>query len=173
MSRREELSFGSSEQAVRETYFAAAVEVLRASGMTFGPGLSEGELAEIEQSLDLRIPPDLSDLLSLSIPIGDDFPDWRGPRVRLDKIMSWPTEGICFDVERNGFWLGVWGPRPIDLENALATAREAVSVAPKLAPIYKHRYLPSEPQSAGNPVLSVYQTDVICYGVDLPGYLNR
>lgn len=34
-------------------------------------------------------------------------------------------------------------------------------------PIYGHRYLPTVPSMGGNPVLSVYQTDIIYYGNDL------
>ena len=34
-----------------------------------------------------------------------------------------------------------------------------------------HRYLPAEPNQPGNPVLSVYQTDVIYYGRDIRSYL--
>jgi hypothetical protein len=44
--------------------------------------------------------------------------------------------------------------------------------APRLIPIFGHRYLPAEPEIAGNPVFSVYQTDIIYYGVDLRRYLS-
>lgn len=37
--------------------------------------------------------------------------------------------------------------------------------------MYGHRYIPAEPDLPGNPVFSVYQTDVILYGVDLRSYL--
>lgn len=36
-----------------------------------------------------------------------------------------------------------------------------------------HRYLPAEPCEAGNPVLSVHQTDIIVYGHDLRAYLRN
>lgn len=39
-----------------------------------------------------------------------------------------------------------------------------------LIPVCGHRYLPAEPCSAGNPVLSVYQMDIIVYGRDLAAY---
>ena len=78
---------------------------------------------------------------------------------------------MCFDVEHNSFWLTAWGPRPDSLENAQARAREAVRSAPFLIPIFCHRYLPAWPCEAANPVFSVYQTDIIYYGFDLPSYL--
>jgi hypothetical protein len=42
-----------------------------------------------------------------------------------------------------------------------------------LIPIYGHRYLVGEPCCAGNPVLSVHQSDIIVYGRDLREYLLR
>jgi hypothetical protein len=42
-----------------------------------------------------------------------------------------------------------------------------------MIPVYSHRYLPAEPCEAGNPVLSIYQTDIIHYGYDLADYFAR
>ncbi|HEY6270031.1 MAG TPA: hypothetical protein VIX11_17150 [Candidatus Acidoferrum sp.] len=39
-----------------------------------------------------------------------------------------------------------------------------------MIPIFSHRFLPAEPATAGNPILSVYQTDIIYYGTDLASY---
>jgi hypothetical protein len=39
--------------------------------------------------------------------------------------------------------------------------------------IFQHAYLPAEPDLAGNPVLSVYQTDMIYGGRNLGEYLQR
>jgi len=33
--------------------------------------------------------------------------------------------------------------------------------------------MPERPLEAGNPVFSVYQTDIICYGADLRDYLEN
>ena len=42
--------------------------------------------------------------------------------------------------------------------------------APKLIPLFGHRFLPDRPREAGNPVFSVYQTDIIYYGTNLANY---
>jgi hypothetical protein len=42
---------------------------------------------------------------------------------------------------------------------------------PRLVPVFSHRYLPAEPHLSGNPVLSVYQTDIIYYGSNLKRYI--
>lgn len=77
---------------------------------------------------------------------------------------------MCFDVEHNAFWDPEWGDRPSSLADALRIAEEAVRAAPRLIPVYGHRYLPQEPCIAGNPVFSVYQMDIIVYGSDLYYY---
>jgi hypothetical protein len=106
------------------------------------------------------------------MPIQDGFPNWRGPQVALQKSLSWPVDSICFDIEQNAFWLQAWGRKPAKLDDAIAVAVKALADAPPLIPIYKHRYIPDEPAEAGNPVFSVYQTDIIPYGNDLPGYFH-
>ena len=47
------------------------------------------------------------------------------------------------------------------------------SPCPRLVPVYSHRYLPAGRGASGHPVLSVMQTDIICYGADLDDYLYR
>jgi hypothetical protein len=48
-----------------------------------------------------------------------------------------------------------------------------IAEAPKLIPIYSHRFIPEEPSEAGNPIFSVYQMDIIYYGFDLDDYLRH
>ncbi|MFD7706770.1 hypothetical protein [Streptomyces sp. NPDC059786] len=42
-----------------------------------------------------------------------------------------------------------------------------------LVPVYAHRYLPADRGSFGHPVLSMWQTDIIYYGLDLVDYVHR
>jgi hypothetical protein len=118
------------------------------------------------------LPPDLRALLSLALPISAGFPNWRSdPPDELQRRLDRPADGICFDIEHNGFWYDRWGPRPSDLAEACALARRQVSAAPKLVPVYSHRFIVAEPARAGNPVLSVVQADILYYGDDLEDYL--
>ncbi|MEO3858482.1 hypothetical protein [Acrocarpospora sp. B8E8] len=45
--------------------------------------------------------------------------------------------------------------------------------APKLAPIYAHRFLPAGHGTYGNQVLSIWGTDIIRYGKDLVAYVTN
>ena len=80
---------------------------------------------------------------------------------------------MCFDIEHNTFWLEEWGQKPDDLKAAFEVARHVFLQAPTLIPICSHRYIPATPHEAGNPVFSVYQTDIIYYGTDLLDYLQN
>jgi len=159
---------------------ATLLEAMQNKGIPFESGLTSSEAETIENSYGLRFPPDLRELLSAGLPVGDDFPNWRtgwikrGPGSRsIVDLLDWPAEGICFDIENNGFWMQGWGPKPDALEDAFRVARSMVRQAPPLIPVFSHRFLPAEPLTAGNPVLSVYQTDIIYYGVDLASYCIR
>jgi hypothetical protein len=77
---------------------------------------------------------------------------------------------MAFDIEHNKFWLDEWGPQPSSIAEAIEVGRRHFDAAPKLIPVCSHRYLPSEPLVAGNPVFSVHQTDIIVYGIDLWDY---
>ncbi|HEY8971767.1 MAG TPA: hypothetical protein VIM64_21850 [Puia sp.] len=85
--------------------------------------------------------------------------------------LDWPWEGMVFDME-HGFWLKQWGIKPDNTEEQLRTARQYYDSWPRLIPIYIHRYIPSAPPEAGNPIFSVYQMDIIYYGMNLANYLS-
>lgn len=76
-------------------------------------------------------------------------------------------------MEHNAYWYGGWGERPTDSTAAIALAREQLCTVPQLAPVYSHRYLPAERGVSGHPVLSVHQTDIIYYGMDLLDYVHQ
>lgn len=141
---------------------------LATSGAVLASGLSDGELAGVEETFGFSFPPDYRRLLTLTLPLGDHWPDWRaGDEADLGIRLAWPVEGVLFDVEHNGFWHPDWPSRPEEPTDALVAARGALVDVPPLVPVYGHRYLPAVPSLSGNPVLSVYQTDIIYYGNDL------
>ncbi|SNY50309.1 hypothetical protein [Paractinoplanes atraurantiacus] len=150
-----------------------AAELLAASGrFPIAPGLSDAELAAIEDEFGFTFAGDHRAFLSAGLPTGRGWPDWRGPdRAALRERLAWPVEGVLFDVGSNDFWYGGWGPRPPAAEAAVAAARGYLLTAPRLVPVYAHRFLPAG--VSGHPVLSVYQTDIIYYGVDLTDWLHR
>ncbi|HLY22670.1 MAG TPA: DUF2167 domain-containing protein [bacterium] len=149
----------------------------------FERGLTDQELDDLERKFDFRFPPDLRLFLSLGLPVDTRM---SKPRGRLSGWLNWrraseaeirerlnhPYEGICFDV-KNGIWLEAWGEKPPILEDRLGKIKQLMTEAPRLIPIYGHRYIPDRPHEEGNPIFSVWQTDIIHCGSDLEGYLEN
>lgn len=142
--------------------------------VSFERGLTDDEIAATERRFRFTFPPDLRSLLAEALPVTPGFPDWRsGAEEDLERMLEWPADGICFDVERSGFWLAAWGARPLDPASAIALAREQIATAPTLIPIYGRRYIADEPSEAGNPVFSVHQSDIVLYADNLYDFLER
>ena len=159
-----------SQKREREQW-VRLLDELRERDIVVKDGLTGAETRDVEYRFDFHFPPDLRALLQTGLPVGDRFPDWRdGDESQLRSALGWPLEGMEFDIAHNAFWLDEWGPRPESREEAFQVAAQAVASAPRLIPIYSHRYSPAEPARAGNPVFSVYQTDIIIYGNDLLSY---
>lgn len=154
--------------------FAAALQSRPDVLERFEPGLSGQEVDAIQQRFRFIFPPDLRMMLQFSLPAGKAFPNWRSDsNEQLLSRLNWPLEGALFDVENNGIWPAAWGPRPDRESQRSEIALKVFAGAPRLIPIFAHRYIPDEPFAAGNPVFSVYQTDIIHRGNDLAGFFHQ
>ncbi len=154
--------------------FSTVKKALQAAGVIFDNGLTEREILVVEEKFGFRFPPDLKAFLMFGLPTGNRWPNWRDVNdPYIPHMLIWPYEGMCFDIERSGLWPVSWGDRPASLTEAFEVAKRKVDEAPKLIPIYGHRYLPDRPSLEGNPVFSVYQTDIICYGSNLWNYFQN
>jgi len=147
--------------------------ILRTRGVEIQKGLSEHELIRIESIISCRIPPDLRDLLGAGLPTSEGFPNWRDlSETAVLEEVNWPLEGLLFEVQHGSLWLSEWGERPEDAGRAIDMVKPILRSAPRLIRVYLHRYLPCEPCAHGNPVISVYGSDIVYYGVDIVDYFN-
>jgi hypothetical protein len=142
-----------------------------AEGRLWAEGYTQSELDVAQAKYALVFPPDLVALLRDRRPVLGY--DWRTDDKEILEMLRWPLEGLLFDVENNGLWWPEWGDKPGSAEARSEVLTKVVGNAPKLIPLVSHRYLPGEPNEAGNPVFSVYQSDVIYYGGDLVDYFER
>jgi hypothetical protein len=137
---------------------------------------SQTELDDVQAKWNLRFPPDLVALLRERRPLIDDphcF-DWvTADPEHIRERLAWPFEGYWYSVEMNGFWWPEWGQRPESLSDQRNKLRGIFAEAPKLIPLLGHRYIPDDPHECGNPVFSVYGSDIIHYGADLPDWIKR
>ena len=159
----------------------AARLLAQTGGCEVEPGLTDAEFARIERKFEFEFADDHRAFLAAGLPLdprkprarpGRGWPDWRhGRRRDLRKVLDWPVEGALFDVQYNDLWHPSWGQRPADMSTALSTARQHLTQAPKMIPVWGLRYLPAGRGTYGHPVLSIYQTDIIMYGTDLADYI--
>jgi hypothetical protein len=139
-------------------------------------GYSQSELDGVQDRWQLQFPPDLLDILLDRRPLIDDPKcfDWITSDSKvIAESLAWPFEGFWFDVQNNDLWWPEWGEKPSKPSDQRERLAEVFLTVPKLIPLMGHRYLPDEPNEAGNPVFSVWQTDVIYYGADLFDWLER
>jgi len=61
----------------------------------------------------------------------------------------------------------------VDTRARLQLAAAELADVPQMVPVYAHRYLPAGRGTFGHPVLSIHQTDIICYGTDLVDYVYQ
>lgn len=101
---------------------------------------------------------------------GSGFYNWLTDGDALEGRWARLWEGLQFDVEHNGLWRPSWGPQPDTLAAQEARVHELVEGAPRLIPVFGHRYLLAEPCAADNPVFSVWQSDIVVYAANLRDY---
>jgi hypothetical protein len=135
----------------------------------WGPPYTEAELDAAQARFGFFFPPDLKAML-LEHRLAGAL-DWTRDHEKIAEMFEWPFEGLLFDVENNELWWPEWGPRPNDPADRAAELRRILAAAPRLIPVWGHRYIPETPHEAGNPVFSVHQADIIVYGANLDDYL--
>lgn len=164
---------------------AKAARRLAATGIyRFEPGLTDAEFTRIEREHGFEFADDHRAFLAAGLPVNippeegqtwsRPWPEWRdGDPDELRAQLARPVEGVLGSVEHGHFWYEDWGPRPPDTATALEIARLRLTAAPRMVPVYGHRYLPAGRGTFGHPVLSMWGTDIIHYGLDLYDYIHR
>ncbi len=138
--------------------------------------LTDAEVERIERKWDVHFPAPCRKLLTVLGYEKNDgstssiFYNWIDDQEHIAKSLAWPLEGLLFDV-KNSMWGKNWGKRPDSMHDREKRLTELVGEAPSLIPINGHRYMLDYPINSQNPILSIYQSDIIVYGMDLQRYL--
>lgn len=172
----------------RSRLHVAARRLAQAGCCPIAPGLTDAEFDRIERTYGFEFADDHRAFLAAGLPVNVPFepeegvsyawerpwPDWRdGDPAAVREQLEWPVDGVLFDVEQHAVWPATWGDHPAGRDEALETARLKLAQAPRLMPVYGHRFLPAGHGTLGHPVLSVWQTDIIYYGMDLADYIHQ
>ncbi|MFB6835765.1 hypothetical protein [Streptomyces sp. NPDC056361] len=161
----------------------AARRLAEADCCEMAPGLGEEEFARVEATYGFEFSPEHRAFLAAGLPVKSPpedgatweqpWPDWRhaDPDELRDRL-EWPVREVLHEVE-GGRWHPALGERPATDEEAVDAARAVLARAPRLVPVYAHRFLPAGSGHRRHPVLSMWGTDIICYGRDLAHYIDH
>jgi|GEM_PF-803643 len=151
----------------------AAIQNHGSGDLVFGKGgMANHEIAMLEAELRLPLPDDMKFLMANVRELDSGSSPWSIlGRAAYEEQIDWVLQGILFDVEHANLWLRRWGPQPRNLEAAQNIARKDFALWPKLFPVFGHRFLVVQPNEIDNPVFSIMQSDIVCYGANLAHYL--
>lgn len=150
------------------------INLLIAKNIVFEVGLTFDEIARIEEIYGIIFPRRLQNFLMTALPISEGFYNWRNTKKEniayIKSKMNQPATYIN-EMPKEIYWCENWGEEPEDEEAFTREVKKRLGVAPKLIPIFSHRYMPV----IGNdnpPIISVHGGDVIYMGENLDSYFK-
>ncbi|WP_162300539.1 SMI1/KNR4 family protein [Anaerosacchariphilus polymeriproducens] len=150
------------------------LKVLKEYGVEFEKGLELEEIAEIENLYGIKFPDSLKDLLMTILPISKGFYNWRNKKkdnvMFIKEIIKRPIMNIQ-EMAGEVYWCDDWGDEPETEDEIAKEVRKRIKSAPKLIPIYGHRYMPII-MDEKPPIISIHDIDVIYYGRDIEDYIE-
>lgn len=150
-----------------------SLNFLKTKGIEFERGLTLDELKQIENIYQIKFPGSLREFLMMALPISKGFYNWRNMQddnVQFIKnIINKPLSDI-YNMAEEVYWCDDWGEEPEDEVVISKKVRERLKEAPKLLPIYAHRYMPMI-LDGNPPIISIHDLDIIYYGKNLEDYL--
>ncbi|MCS3798876.1 hypothetical protein [Niastella sp. OAS944] len=102
------------------------------------------------------------------------FYNWFEDTQWIESRLSWPYDTILQDIfGLNKRWLKIWGPCPDSTEEKIRVFTEWYNKAPRLIPLFAHRFLMGNGHSGLKPVLSVWGSDIVIIAWSLRHFLMR
>lgn len=148
------------------------VNQLRQKGVEFAIGLSDEELCWIEHEYEIVFPEGLKSFYKEALPISNGFYNWRDKRnenvMDIKKVMRIPIQRIVENPEEID-WSEEWGEEPSDSNERKKSIEDMALKAPKLIPIFSHRYMASI-RCEKPPIFSIYGTDIIYFAKNIIDY---
>jgi hypothetical protein len=152
----------------------AGLDLLKEKKIEFENGLTVDEVVQIEKIYGIVFPMSLRDFLMTALPVSKGFYNWRnreqGNVEYIKNMINQPIRYIM-DMPEEVYWCEDWGEEPKDEDNFKSEVRKRLKMAPKLVPVYSHRYIPML-SSENVPIISVHGVDIIYYGEDIEDYFK-
>lgn len=109
-----------------------------------------------------------------ALPISKGFYNWRNfdpKNIQYIKAAIYRPINNIYELVNEVYWCDEWGNEPSDKSKRAEVIRKLLKKAPKLIPIYAHRYMP-EMNIKNAPIFSIHDTDIIYYGENLFSYFK-
>ncbi len=150
------------------------LELLKHKNIVLEDGLSDEEFKHIKSIYNIEFPTPLKDFYENILPVSKGFYNWRDFNEKnvefIKKCMEFPIKNIC-NMTNEVDWCDEWGIEPEDEKVRDEEIKNKALNAPKLIPIYSHRYMPLG-KFDGYPILSICGVDIIYYGKDIDDYMR-
>ncbi|WP_339099711.1 hypothetical protein [Candidatus Enterococcus lemimoniae] len=151
------------------------ISALKSKGVDFEIGMDNKEIEKIEKIYKIRFPLDLKKFYGYGLPVSYSFVNWRDlskENIEKNKLrIQAPIKGIKESLNDVDWDEVYWGKEPKDEKERNKKILDHLNQAPRLIPIYSHRYI-SELELTPNPVISIVGSDIIYYGETLFSYLQ-
>ena len=150
------------------------IKLLKDKGIKFDAGLTQSELEKIYEIYKIKFPLSLKSFLTTALPVSDGFCDWRdlssGNIMKIKNTMQHFYEFVksaSFEeyISNSTYSLDQWCK--ISREQRVEVVAELYRNAPKIIPVYSHRFMPGINDDNDLPVLSIYYDDIVYYGRNL------
>ncbi|MBP3194600.1 MAG: hypothetical protein J6M05_02900 [Cardiobacteriaceae bacterium] len=147
--------------------------IMKRDGIIFSDGITDEELAKIENIYNIDFPLEYKNFIQEALPISQGFYNWKDFSeqnvINISRFINKPKKILKENLEFIE-WSHKWGTEPLNQQQKYDFLTERINNSPTLIPIYLHRYIPIVNNNP--PVLSIYETDVIYYGQNLLDYLQ-
>ena len=137
------------------------IDAMKKAGVTFEKGLNEDEISKVENAYEIKLPIVWKEFFKTALPISRGFYNLRNFSAKnvemIKMVMNCPFEDFKEKLENEKLPTRLYG----EFENA-----------PKLFPIFYHRYIPSGIYD-DPPVFSIMGTDIIVYGKNISDWVQN
>lgn len=155
------------------------LEQLKISGVKFEKGLTFEEISKIETIYGIKFPKTLEKFYIQVEPVSNDeygFPKWSDFSfeniAKIKERIQNPMQWLENDVMKFDFWLAKWGEKPSNSLDKIKKFKTIITQAPKLIPLYGHRYIVDLEENDNPPVISTVGQDTIYYAKNLEEYFK-
>lgn len=154
--------------------YESILNVLKKKNVVLEDGLTVDEIDVIENLYEIKFPKDLQKFLMVAVPVSKGFFNWRNKEQAniefIKKAINEPSIYIN-EMPSEIYWCEDWGEEPKDEEIFKSEVKKRLRIAPKLVPIYAHRYMPIIVEE-NPPIISIHGGDVIYMGENIEDYFE-